>query len=258
MRIRVAIGTKIIQLGTFIQSLAVTVMRPVNLVEFSRISYSMENCVSEWSGDNIISAGLSPNEKNLVNKIPVKKGKLLLLGVGGGREAIPFAKMGFEVTGMDFIPEMVEKAKSNAKMAGVSMEGLVQELSSLNLKFQEYDVVWLSSAMYSSIPTRKNRKEMLERICSSLKPEGFFACQFHWSNNQGESNFLEILRKFIAIISLGNFGYERGDMLWFNKEFTHVFSSVHRVQSEFTSTGFRIIDFTISSSSRGEVLLKKN
>jgi SAM-dependent methyltransferase len=58
----------------------------------------------------MVDGGLEPREITLFEKIPLSKGRVLVLGLGGGREAIHFARLGFEVTGIDFIPEMAENS----------------------------------------------------------------------------------------------------------------------------------------------------
>ena len=54
----------------------------------------------------------------------------------------------------------------------------MQEISRLDVPAGAYDVVWLSRAMYSCVPTRARRVEMVRRIARALKPGGFFLCQF--------------------------------------------------------------------------------
>lgn len=257
MRLRISIAKKLIRLGAFVQSLAVPLMRPDDLTEFGKLSYSRSTSINEWTGSSVIQSGLKTEERSLIGKIPVNKGSLLLLGIGGGREAIPFAKLGFKITGLDFIPEMVKKAGENMEKAGFKMEGLVQDLLDLKLDKEHFDVVWLSSLMYSSIPTRRKRIVMSGRIFDSLKPGGYFACQFHWSEKKGRSLLAEFLRKLTALITMGNFRYQRGDKLWYNLEFTHIFSSKEELSSEFEESGFKITDLNISGQSNGEILLYK-
>ena len=86
--------------------------------------------------------------------------------------------MGFEVVGVDFIQELVARAEENAARHGVSIQGLVQEISQLEVPPASFDLGLISAAMYSCIPTRKRRVEMLTRIKAALKPEGYFLCQF--------------------------------------------------------------------------------
>ena len=133
----------------------------------------------------------------------------MLLGMGGGKEAIYFAKAGFRVTGIDFIEKMVAKAMENARQRNVEIQGKVQEISRLDFKPACFDVVWYSCSIYSSIPGRKTRIEMLKRVGDWL--------------------------------TQGNIRSEKGDILKDNIEFLHAFSSRIELESEFTDAGFEMV-----------------
>jgi SAM-dependent methyltransferase len=259
MRPRVIFGRLLIRLGRFIQSLALMVMRPNDLVEFSRQTYASRRMVEDYCRDDVMYPGLHPDEQALLAKIQLTGGRLLLLGVGGGREAIPLAHMGFEVTGVDFVLEMVEKAKENASRHGVQMEGLVQEISRIDVPAESYDVAWLAAAMYSSIPTRERRVEMLKRISKALKPGGYFMCQFRWDTWDGASRIWELVRKIVAFLTLGNLWYEEGDTLSNNIEFIHAFSQEDEVRSEFAEGGFEMLHLHIAEEILiGGAVLRRN
>jgi ubiquinone/menaquinone biosynthesis C-methylase UbiE len=258
MGLRIRLARFLIRFGKFIQSLALMVMRPVDLIEFSRQTYDKTDNIESWSSNENIEAGLDPDELTLLEKIPLKNGKLLLLGVGGGREAIYLAKEGFEVTGVDFSEGMVESALDNAKKRGMTISGLVQEISQLDVPENTYDIVWLSSAMYSSLPTRKRRLMMLKRISNALKGGGYFICQFHWDIRMNASPKGQFIRKVIAFLTIGNLQYEKGDMLWHNLEFIHAFSSEKELRSEFKEALFKV-EYIQSSEENirgGAVLIK--
>ncbi len=240
MKIRVALGRLLLRLGRFLQSLPVVVMRPDDLVEFSRQSYSRPCSISAADREEWADSGLTPEEDALLKLIPLKQGKLLLLGVGTGRDAIPLSSLGFEVTGIDFVPELLEKAEKNATRHQQNIKVLLQEISNLDAPEKSFDVVWLSSTMYSSIPTAKRRVDMLRRIRNVLKPSGYFVCQFQLCTGEYFSAKVEAVRKIIAILTRGNLNYEKGDMLWNNREFIHAFSSEDNLKSEFKKGGFKI------------------
>ena len=63
------------------------VMRPGDLIAFSRQTYTKPEAVEIWGRDDLIGSGLAPDERDLLKRIPLSNGRLLLLGVGGGREA---------------------------------------------------------------------------------------------------------------------------------------------------------------------------
>jgi 2-polyprenyl-3-methyl-5-hydroxy-6-metoxy-1,4-benzoquinol methylase len=259
MRPRIIFGSFLIRLGGFIQSLALMIMKPNDLVEFSRQTYARERMVENFGRQDLVYPILHLDEQTLLDKLPLKKGRLLLLGVGGGREAIPLALKGFEVTGVDFVSEMVEKAKENAASHGVQIEGLVQEISKIDVPSASYDVVWLSAAMYSCVPTRGRRVEMLQKINNALKPGGYFLCQFRWNTRDGASRIWEFARKIVAFLMLGNLWYEKGDTLSNNIEFIHAFSREAEVRSEFAEGGFKVLHLHIAEETLlGGAVLKKS
>ena len=258
MNFRITVGSAMLRFGNFVRSLAVAVMRPRDLIEFGRRTYAKNANIASWACAEVADSGLHDAERDLLRKIPRRQGRLLLLGVGGGREAIPLARVGFAMTGLDFVADMVAAAKENARRHGVAMDGLVQELSRLDLAEKTYEVVWLSAAMYSCIPTRRKRMAMLRNIHAALKPGGYFVCQFHWDTEAGRGKFAERARKAFAILTLGNFRYEAGDTLWFHGEFVHAFSSLENLRSEFTGAGFEVLDLGLSGKSRGGAILRKN
>ena len=71
---------------------------------------------------------------------------------------------------------MVETALQNDACRGIQIVGRGQEISQLTVPADTYDVVWLSAARYSSIPTRQRRTAMLKRIATALKSSGYFIC----------------------------------------------------------------------------------
>jgi SAM-dependent methyltransferase len=246
MSLRIIFARLLIRLGGFIQSLALMVMRPHDVVEFSRQNYAREKMVELFGRQDLTYPALHLDEQALLERLPTKQERLLLLGVGGGREAIPLAKMGFEVTGVDFVPEMVKKARENAARHGVRIEGIVQDISELDMPPGTYDVAWLSAAMYSCVPTRRRRVEMLQRINKALKPGGNFICQFRWATKDGPAHRWELARKIVAFLTVGNLWYEKGDTLSNNIEFIHAFSQETDVRSEFAEGGFEVIHLHIA------------
>lgn len=258
MRTRVVIGRFLVRLGRFIQSLAVMVMKPDDLVEYGRHTYAKPKKVEDWSHEDLVDTGLNFNETALLEMVPFKQGRLLLLGLGGGRDAIHLAQIGFEVTGVDFVPEMVKKARENAIKRGVKISGFVQEISKLDVPAGSYDIAWLSAGMYSGVPTRKRRINMLKRIEKALRPGGYFICQFHWDIRGGFSPRVEFAKKAFACLTLGNLCYEKGDMLWHNIEFIHAFSSETGLRSEFQANEFELVHIHIPEQGiMGGAVLRK-
>lgn len=242
MNQRVKLGKFIMRLGNFIESLAVVVMRPDDLVEFNRSIYASPSAIASWASESLLDEGLTVGEKDLFAHLPIEHGRLLLLGLGGGRDAIALAKMGFEVVGVDFIRELVAKAEENAARHGVSIQGLVQEISQLEVPPASFDLGLIFAAMYSCIPTRGRRVEMLTRIKAALKPGGYFLCQFILEPDKRPDSRSELARKGFALLSWGNRWHEPGDVLR-GTEFIHLFLSEDELRSEFAAAGFAVLYF---------------
>ena len=257
-RVRLARG--LLRLGAFVQSLPLVVMKPDDLVEFSRQTYEQRYNVEAWTETSFVDSGLNDNEQKLLAELPEATGKnLLLLGVGGGREAIPLAGMGFRVTGVDYAAAMVDRARENAARRGVQIDGLAQEISQLDVQENSYDVVWLSRGMYSCVPTRARRVAMVRRIARALKPGGLFLCQFHWCSNPVPRGRAGGARRAIAACTLGNSSYEEGDILWLNVEFVHEFSSEGTIRSELEEGGLSVLRIrTDLASIGGEAVCRKS
>lgn len=241
MRTRVALGLLLMRLGRFIEHLPLAVLKPDDLVEFSKQRYSRAGSVEEWSNEEVLAQGLNPVEQQLLAQMTTTPGRVLVLGMGGGREALAFARLGYEVVGVDYIAAMVGKAIEIAAQQGLIITGLVQEISQLEVQPNSFDLALMTPTMYSAIPTRKRRVQMLHRIGRTLKPEGSFLCSFLY--DAGLRYRYSWLMKTIAYLTLGNFGYENGDRLW-GSEFLHSFASLAEVEAEFAEGGFTVQSYS--------------
>lgn len=257
MKPRITIGRFLIRLGNFISSLAVVVMRPNDLIEFSRASYADPGQLASFCDDRVIARGLNEREKALLAAIPLRSGSALVLGSGGGREAIALAKDGFSVTAVDYLPAMVEATLANARKAGVTVSGSVQEISGLELPAASFDLAWLSAGMYSCVPTRKRRVNMLRRIASALKPGGYFATQMIWRECLSPQGKAGGVRRVIAWLALGNVHFEPGDRIWNDREFMHIFFDKNVVRAELEEGGFDLVQLETIAAEAAAVLLGK-
>jgi len=258
MSIRIKSGKFLLSLGEFIKSLAVVMMRPEDLIRFGKRSYSEKSAVSSFSNQRLLKDALGTEERKLLEATSMKSGKILVLGVGGGREAIEFSRMGFDVTGTDFVDGMCKSALINGEEAGVKFKVFTQEMSDPDFPPESFDIVWLSTGMYSAIASKKKRIDFLRKIKSILRPGGFFLLQFHWKNRNMLSPFKERLKKVFSFIFFRPFSYQSGDSLWRNKEFIHFFHDDNLLRSELNESGMNIITLDIPEfESRGNAVLKK-
>ncbi len=256
MSLRIKLGRSLIGLGKFIEAMPVLVLKPRDLVRFSREHYARPRVVASWMTEETLQAGLYDQERQILESLPQKCGDLLLLGTGGGREAIPLSQIGFRVTGVDFVADMVRETQAYGASMGVVIDGIVSELSDLELTPAAYDVIWFSTVLYSATPTRKGRTALLGRLKNALKPEGILVCQCMFNFSRPFRKSMEGFKRLIACLTLGNFGYQPGDVLWGNCEYIHQFTAEAELLGEVQEAGFRVIgaDFP-PDSPRGYVLL---
>jgi len=253
------LGKGFLRLGRLIQSLAVAVMRPDDLVRFSRQTYQQSDSIAYWSSGEFVASGLYAPEAALLESLPVKQGRLLLLGVGGGREAIPLVQAGFAVTGVDYLAEFTEAAREQARRRGLSLDTLVGDISQLDLPASSFDVIWFSHAIYSLVPTRQRRITMLKTLHSALAEQGKVVCQFHWDPSVHRKKTQAGLAKLLAFITWGNLHYQNGDMLWRNSEFLHAFATEQDFTQECVEAGFKVESFKIFPGwPRGGAILSKD
>ena len=103
-----------------------------------------------------IAASMRESGETLVKKIGITKGlKVLDLGCGDGTTALPAAKLGADVLGVDIAANLVEAGNKRAQEAGLSncrfQEGDASNLQ--DLKDQTFDlVVSIFGAMFAPKP----------------------------------------------------------------------------------------------------------
>jgi len=106
---------------------------------------------------------------------PIREGAAVLdIGCGAGVDAIIAAKMtrpSGTVTGIDLVPEMLAKAKENARLAGVD-NALFQESGAEQLPFSDnsFDVV-ISNGVFNLVV---DKAKALGEVLRVLKPGGRF------------------------------------------------------------------------------------
>jgi SAM-dependent methyltransferase len=256
MNLRAKLGYFLIRLGRFLPFLAVALMRPQDLIELNRQRYIRPGAIDDWGSEELVGNGLTATEQELLEGIPLKSGRALILDVGGGREAIALAHRNFEVVGLDFNPGMVATAQKNAARHGINLEGMVQEISTLEIPAESFDLMVLFAAMYSSIPTRHKRIQMLKRINRGLKHGGYFLCQFNLDPNFNLSSRAMHACRFLSLLSRGNRDYESGDVIW-GSEFSHIFQSADDLRNEFIEGGFEVITLSSPESGWSGAILRK-
>lgn len=93
---------------------------------------------------------------------PTRPVKLLDMGCGEGRDAVFFARNGFEVTAFDLAESGLEKARKMAREAGVSIKLFQADINEFRLS-ENYDILYSNGTLHYMLP------ELREEIIQNYK-----------------------------------------------------------------------------------------
>jgi len=134
--------------------------------------------VQKWAYE-MVERGLHKFESEIIRKYLSKKGKVLDIGCGGGRAAIPLLKEGFDVTGIDLSDLLLAAAKENTQRAEVEGQFIVANACALPITEQSFDYGLMLEQVLAFIPGRSNRLRALREIWRCLKPRGILMVTAH-------------------------------------------------------------------------------
>ena len=103
-------------------------------------------------------------------KRAVPAASVLDVGCGVGRWSIDLARLGYDVTGVDLSPCMIERAVSRAAAAGTHCEFLVGDAVTLSLE-RTFDSIFCVTVLQHIMDPRR-AQIALDRLCAHLKPRG--------------------------------------------------------------------------------------
>jgi SAM-dependent methyltransferase len=99
-------------------------------------------------------------------------GPVLEIACGTGRFAIPIARQGFAVTGVDVVPGMLELARS--KSAGLPVRWVEGDARTFDLG-ERFRLVFLTGNAFQLFLTNADQEALLGRVRAHLHEEGLFA-----------------------------------------------------------------------------------
>ena len=112
-------------------------------------------------------------------------GPVLVLACGTGRVAIPIAKQGFDVTGLDIVPGMLEMARSKA--AGLPIRWVEGDARAFDLG-ERFQLIFLTGNAFQAFLTNADQEALLGRVRAHLHDEGLFAFETRnprWRTREG-------------------------------------------------------------------------
>jgi SAM-dependent methyltransferase len=112
--------------------------------------------------------GEAPNDFLVWAAPQVRKGKVISLSEGEGRNAVYLAQLGFEVTALDFSSVGLAKAQALSEKHQVKIECLLADLNDFHLEPNAWDVV----VSVFSQPESSIRQRLNSELVNSLKIGG--------------------------------------------------------------------------------------
>jgi SAM-dependent methyltransferase len=99
-------------------------------------------------------------------------GPVLEIACGTGRVSIPIARLGFDVTGVDITPGMLERAR--IKSAGLPVRWFEADARNFDLG-ERFRLIFLTGNAFQAFLTRYDQEALLERARVHLHEDGLFA-----------------------------------------------------------------------------------
>lgn len=99
--------------------------------------------------------------------------RLLDLCCGQGRHAVPIAKQGYQVTGLDISEEWLADARQYAKKSGVPLELLRSDMRVIPFE-QAFDAVIIMFTTFGYLESDEEDQKVLDAVQKALKPGGWF------------------------------------------------------------------------------------
>ncbi|HUW84226.1 MAG TPA: class I SAM-dependent methyltransferase [Phycisphaerae bacterium] len=146
----------------------------------------MKDVISKFSEHALLNEmneratkGMWEWESRVVEKHFPRKGSVLNIGCGCGREAIALVKMGYKVFAVDVAAKQIAIAKDNARREQVQITFAVSDGVSFPVGEALFDVIVLWSQVLGNMASRTEQLRLLESCRDSLGPDGLVSASVH-------------------------------------------------------------------------------
>ncbi len=101
-----------------------------------------------------------------------KKQTIFDLACGYGRFTIPLAKQGYNVQGIDISPNLIEKARKNAKKERLKINFQIGDMRKLNYKNNSFDAIICMWSAFNELSNEIDQIRALKEMLRVLKKGG--------------------------------------------------------------------------------------
>jgi SAM-dependent methyltransferase len=226
-------------LGSIVRAVGLGLLPPQELDAFVSESYSSDvdfyhpNVRRDSYEERIV--------QTLSQRAPGKR--LLDAFCGQGREAAILSAAGFNVTGIDNLPAMIDGARNFAESKPFDAQFLVADFDAYkDPQGDGYDVVYTSAWMFSTCPTRRRRHAFLNKCASLCKESGVIVVSYEPLDGSRplQNRLLDFTSRMTAKLTSGYTSFENGDRLGEAGLFWHLFPK-DAVLEEVGASGLQVI-----------------
>ena len=139
---------------------------------------------------DLVDAGYDEDRPVIEQWVRSLGGPLLDVACGTGRMAIPLAAQGYQVTGVDLVPEMIARARQKAAAQGVSVEWVVADARAFQLQ-RQFSFIYMVENAFQFFLTRADQEALLARVREHMHPDGRFLLE---TRNPSPRNLYEARR----------------------------------------------------------------
>jgi 2-polyprenyl-3-methyl-5-hydroxy-6-metoxy-1,4-benzoquinol methylase len=153
-------------------------------------------------------------------------GKALDLGCGTGTNALNLARHGWQVTGIDFAPIAIRRARRKAAAAGLEIDFHAADVSNLSMLSGPYDYALDIGCLFTL--DEKNRVKYADELARLVRPRGEYML-YAWLPRQWQGRLWGISAEEVQSLLQASFrkvrmaiGEEKGHpsaWYWFQRHF---------------------------------------
>ncbi|MDD5529427.1 MAG: class I SAM-dependent methyltransferase [bacterium] len=151
------------------------------MIERARTLYQEPDILAHFSNPdrNINRKGLCAWELSLCKEYIQENGHILVIGCAGGQESFVFLRAGYQVTGVDIVPEFIEAARKQANKKGFKNSARFELVNDFQWPVRDgtCDAVSMLANFLTYLPSRDIRKTVFKECFRVLKPGGVVMMQ---------------------------------------------------------------------------------
>jgi SAM-dependent methyltransferase len=196
-----------------------------------------------FAADDEVDFGLDRWERRVYTEILRPSDRVLLIGSGTGRDLLGLRELGYDVTGLESVPELVELSRQRLARRGVTATVLAGPVQTVELGGR-YDAILFSSGVYSYLPGMAARVATLERLEDHLSSDGRLLVSY--LTFVGQSPLSRWLTGVSARLAHADWKPEPGDIFSRDRVASRAVRYEHgflpdEVASECTAAGLRVV-----------------